>query len=371
MEINLVCQKNMCNGCMACLDICPKKCIKIVDDIFSYNAIKNVDDCINCSACEKVCPNNNAVQLFPSIEWYQGWSKEEIRINSSSGGAAMDIAINFIKNGGYVASCKFNQGNFIFSITNNLEEVKKFAGSKYVKSNPEGIYKQIQEKLKTHKVLFIGLPCQVAGLKNYIKKQINLYTIDLICHGTPSPKILNRYLEESGYEINKLENISFRKNNIFGISSKSINDLEKGTDCYLISFLNSINYTENCYSCKYARKERVSDLTLGDSWGTDLKYEENKGISLILIQNLKGSELLANSTLKLYEVNYEVAVKSNHQLNHPSYLKSQRKDFLTDVKNGKNIKKSVKRLLPKEIVKQRLKYQLIKFGLFKKVGKFK
>lgn len=367
MELHSVCKKNMCNGCMACVDVCPKKCIDIVDDIFSYNAIKNVAVCINCSACEKVCPNNNPVQQFPSIEWYQGWSSDEIRIRSSSGGAATDIAINFIKNGGYVSSCKFEKGNFVFLITNNIDEVMKFSGSKYIKSNPIGIYKQINEKLKTDMVLFIGLPCQVAGLKNFVKNQTNLYTIDLICHGTPSPKILEKYLDENGYKINELKNISFRNKNMFGISFENINNLEKGTDCYLISFLNSINYTENCYSCKFACKERVSDLTLGDSWGTDLHSEENKGISLILVQNSKGRNLLESSTIQLHEVNYENAVKSNHQLNHPSYMRLQRKDFLNDVKKGISIKKSVKRLLPKEVVKQRIKYILIKVGLYKKV----
>ena len=134
----------------------------------------------------------------------------EIRINSTSGGVASAIIESFIKIGGYVSACHFKNGNFVFEITNNLEIAKTFSGSKYVKSNPIGIYDQIKDRLKTHKVLFIGLPCQVAAVKNYFEDEDNLYTIDLICHGTPSAKLLEGYLLEKGYQLSKFKNISFR-----------------------------------------------------------------------------------------------------------------------------------------------------------------
>lgn len=193
-----VCDANKCNGCMACLAVCPRKCITIRDDIYNYNAVIDQTACINCNACERVCPNLSVQQKVKPYKWEQGWSYSDARRNAASGGIASEIIRAFISSGGYVASCLFRNGEFVFDITNDLDTAKCFAGSKYVKSNPEGIYERIKDRLKSHKVLFIGLPCQVAALKNYIKAQDNLYTIDLICHGTPSPRVLSYYLKEHG-----------------------------------------------------------------------------------------------------------------------------------------------------------------------------
>lgn len=360
-----VCELNKCNGCMACIDKCPKNCISIADNIYAYNAVKDMNLCINCGQCEIVCPNNSPADLKGSIEWKQGWAETEIRQNSSSGGAASAIIKSFIQSGGYVASCLFKEGQFLFDITNDLEVAKLFAGSKYVKSNPTGIYKKIKERLKTDRVLFIGLPCQVAALKNYINNQDNLYTIDLICHGTPSPKILEQFLHEYGYELSELKDIKFRNKSDFGVKSKSITKLEKGRDPYLIAFLNSIDYTENCYSCKFATKERVSDITLGDSWGTEYKDEEKNGISLILVQTDKGKALLGQASLNLKTVNYEKAVKANHQLNHPSILKPGRENFLKMIAEDKTVKQATYKTLPKEVLKQKVKYILAQLCVLK------
>ena len=357
---------------MACIDKCPKNCISIHDSIYAYNAVKNMDPCINCGLCENVCPNNNPVILLKSIDWKQGWAEEKIRKGSSSGGAASAIMKAFIENGGYVASCLFRDGKFVFDITNDAETAKRFAGSKYVKSNPVGIYKKIQDRLKTDRVLFIGLPCQVAGLKNFIGDSVvnqgNLYTVDLICHGTPSPKILEQFLQEYGYVLKNLKGINFRSKSDFGVTSEDITRLEKGRDPYLISFLNSVDYTENCYSCQFATRDRVSDITLGDSWGTELKNEEGKGISLILVQSKKGRELLGSTSLELKDVDYEKAVNANHQLNHPSVLRPERKVFLQMITTGSTVKQATNKTLPKEVLKQKVKYILTRTGLLKSGG---
>lgn len=363
-----VCEKNKCNGCMTCVDKCPKNCISIADNIYSFNAIKNMDVCINCGLCEKVCPNNSPAEKNKSIAWKQGWADWNIRGKSSSGGAASAIIKSFIENGGYVASCVFEDGQFLFDITNDLENAKKFAGSKYVKSNPIGVYKKIQERLKTDNVLFIGLPCQVAGLKNFVKEQDSLYTIDLICHGTPSPKILEQFLGEYGYDLTKLKDVRFRNKSDFGIKSDEITKLEKERDPYSIAFLNSIDYTENCYSCQYATQERVGDVTLGDSWGTELKSEEKNGVSLILIQSEKGKSLVESADLELKEVDYRKAVDANHQLNHPSVLKPEREVFLNMIINGKTIKQATYKTLKKEVLKQKVKYMLTRLGVIKSGG---
>ena len=331
-----VCKENSCNGCMACVDKCPKKCISIKDSIFYYNAIKDINICIECGQCEKVCPNNFLPSKSEPFEWKQGWAQWDIRKNSSSGGAASAIINSFLDAGGYAASCLFSHGEFVFDITNDKRLAGMFSGSKYVKSNPVGIYKKVQEKLKTNKVIFVGLPCQVAALKNYVNNSENLYTIDLICHGTPSPKVLNCFLEENNIDILKLKNIKFRSDKEFGINLDGIKiSLSKVTDNYLLSFLGCMTYTQNCYDCKYATWERVSDITLGDSWGTDLKSEFSNGISLILCQTKKGKALLEKSEMSLFDVDIENAQKHNHQLQRPSTLPAKRNQFLNDLVEGK------------------------------------
>ena len=199
-----VCKQNQCTGCMACVESCTRNAIRIEDAIDSYNAVINREVCINCGLCHRTCPNNKPAIKHEPIEWCEGWASDDIRENSSSGGAASAVIKTFIEHGGYVASCLFKKGCFSFEITNNMKETQKFSGSKYVKSNPLGIYKKIKLLLsQNEKVLFLGLPCQVAGLKNYLnlKNDDNLYTIDLICHGSPSPKILDLFLRENNVDI--------------------------------------------------------------------------------------------------------------------------------------------------------------------------
>lgn len=366
--MNTICELNKCNGCMACIDICPKNCISIKDDIFAYNAIKDVDACINCGQCERVCPNISIVNKQTPIDWKQGWAEKEIRNSSSSGGAASAIIKSFIQSGGYVASCLFKDGEFVFEITNDLDIAKRFAGSKYVKSDPTGIYKKIQERIQTDKVLFIGLPCQVAGLKNYVRNQDNLYTIDLICHGTPSPKILEKFLAEKKIKIKECNDIKFRTNTSFGLSDHGIVFTPEGSDDYLITFLDSISYTENCYECLFATTDRVSDVTLGDSWGTEYKDEEKNGVSLILIQTEKGRYLVYSAKLKLKDVDLQKARNENHQLRHPSIRKPQREVFLNDIVSGKSFASSTFKLYKKRIIKRNIKKVLVSLHLMQTGG---
>lgn len=366
-----VCEINKCNGCMACASICPKKCITIKDEIDSFNAEIEEKECINCKKCEKVCPNINTLQKKKPIKWKQGWADSTIRKNSSSGGAASAIIYSFIQSGGYVAACLFQNGIFGFEITNDLEIAKRFAGSKYVKSNPTGIYEKVKEKLKTHKVLFIGLPCQVAAIKNYVKND-NLYTVDIICHGTPSVKLLNQFLLENGYDLKFIKDIQFRTKNDFGLSTdgKRIY-MSRVIDDYLCAFLSSIDYTENCYTCHFSSLDRISDVTLGDSWGTEYRIEEKRGVSLLLIQSEKGMELIADSGLELKNVDLDNAIKNNEQLSQPSALKSEREKFLALIRKGKSFKTATLICLPKMVIKQKIKMILISLHLLKNGGGYR
>ena len=351
-----VCEKNKCCGCGACVAACPQQCIAIRDDILAYNAVIDTAACIHCDLCKKLCPNVSTIKLYEPISWHQGWAEESIRRMGSSGGAATSIIRSIIISGGYVTACLFREGAFVFDITNDIEKAEEFAGSKYVKSNPVDIYEKVARRLRTDKVLFIGLPCQVAAMKNYVRENDRLYTIDLICHGTPSPKLLSGFLKEHGYDINTLENIQFRAKNNFGV----IVDGEKLSpgrviDDYLCAFLSSLSYTENCYSCQFARPQRIADITIGDSWGTEYQEEKDKGISLAIVQTPKGQEMMDNAVMTWKNVDLSNAIRNNQQLSHPSILPRQREKFMKMIKDGRSFKTAVFRAIPQMIARQKMK----------------
>lgn len=356
-----VCKENQCAGCMACVDICSKGAITIRDELSAYNAIIDTEKCVDCGACHKICQQIQPTVSKQPVAWYQGWSKEEsIRSGGSSGGIAGAVSKAFIESGGIVCSCTFYEGKFSFVFVDKVAELQKFAGSKYVKSSPKGIYSQINKKLKTgQKVLFIGLPCQVSALKRFVSNalQENLFTVDLICHGTPSPAVLETFLQQYGRSLDELQDIRFRIKGKFQVYEGYQGIISTGvTDRYLIAFLNSLTYTENCYSCQYAKIERVSDLTLGDSWGSDLpEKEEKRGISLILSQSEKGNLLLRMADIQIETVDLEKAVKNNHQLHEPSHAPVGRKEFFQRLKNGEKFNRIVFRNFPKACMKQNVK----------------
>lgn len=360
-----VCQLNQCAGCMACVDICPKGAITIEDNLAAYNAVIDENKCIGCNACHKVCQSNNPTKQISPIKWYQGWAEvSDVRKYSSSGGMATAISQAFIESGGVVCSCTFHDGEFIFEFAERIEDLNKFAGSKYVKSNPKGIYKSVKEYLKSgREVLFIGLPCQVSALKNFVGTQYEggLFTVDLICHGTPSPKLLEMFLNQYGHTLTELRDIQFRVKAKFMVYGDYNGIITNGvSDKYSIAFLNSLTYTENCYSCQYAFKDRVSDLTLGDSWGSELPMDEQKkGISLILCQTEKGEKLLKGSGIHLEKVDIEKAIANNHQLSHPSLMPKNRDDFFKGLKKHK-FNRLVFRQFPKQCLRQDIKQLLIK-----------
>ena len=361
-----VCKENMCTGCMACVEACNKDAIKIVDNLKNYNAVIEKDKCIGCGKCKHVCQNNDSLELKKPLSWQQGWSESnEIRGRTASGGMASSLMEAFIeKKGGYVCGCTFLDGSFQFKIVNQISEIQCFAGSKYVKSNPEKIYKGIRNLLHNkEKVLFIGLPCQVAGLKKYIGDNLeNLYTIDLICHGTPSPKLLECYLKEHGLDLKTLKDLRFREKNSFRLYDEYNTITNRDMpDRYLFAFLKSLIYTENCYQCNFAEENRISDITLGDSWGSNLSEEEQKrGISLIMSQTDKGKELVGLTNAHLENVDRVTAMEYNGQLNSPVSYNLKRDTFFKLLKQGKKFDHIIFKLYPDIFIRQYIKFILKK-----------
>ena len=352
-----VCQQDLCAGCMACVDICPKEAIHI-EGCKAYNAVIDPSLCVDCNACRRVCQQNTPPAFHTPIFWKEGWAAEEsVRSAGSSGGAAGALTATFLEQGGAVCSCVFADGRFGFRIARTPEESSGFSGSKYVKSDPSGVYPRIKALLQSGTpVLFIGLPCQCAAVQKYTPSEL-LYTVDLICHGTPAPEVLEQYLRCKGTDMKGLTLPTFRKKQRFALADNHKPFAPGHTrDPYTLAFLNSISYTENCYRCSYARSERVSDLTLGDSWGSKLPAEEAaKGISLILCQTEKGARLLASSRIILFDADPEVASENNHQLRHPSSAPAGRNDFFEALEQNRSFDELVRKHLPKQYFRQKAK----------------
>lgn len=370
LVMKTVCDFDMCVGCMACVGVCHKNAITIDKSVMAYNAIINEDKCSSCDMCKKICQNNNELDFYDQINVYQGWARDEIlRAQGSSGGVATAIMHKFIQDGGIVCSCLYKNDDFVFEFVNKIDEITKFSGSKYVKSNTNNIYQEIIQQLKNqNNVLFVGLPCQVAGLKTLVDENLSryLYTIDLICHGTPDIKIFKKYVNSQKYDLKSVDKIIFRdkeKYKIYGIKKgERMPVVPEGIeDNYLFAFMNGLCLTNNCYYCKFARLKRVSDITLGDSLGSSLQKEREQGISLILCQTEKGQGLIQNSNISLNVVDLDNAIKNNQQLSHPITMPNNRDRFFRILEKVKSFSITMLFLYPKRTIKQSIKKCILKW----------
>lgn len=352
--------KSLCCGCHACLNACPKQCIAMHEDNegFLYPFVDK-EKCIDCGLCEKVCPVINQGEPRKPLKVYAAKNRDEaIRMQSSSGGIFTLIAEKVIAEGGVVFGAKFNkQWEVIHAYTDNLNGLADFRGSKYVQSIIGNTYSEVLKFLKEgRKVLFSGTPCQIAGLKKFLRKEYeNLLTIDVACHGVPSPMIWNIYLNETCSKIRGIkpdgknsvhsakggeyksciEAISFRskitgwkkfsfmlKPNFFNYDGKNTEKKisQKAADnIFMKGFLRNIYLRPSCYACAARFGKSGSDICIGDFWGVENFYpqfDDDKGISLLLVNSQNGLNAYNNITAESIESNYEYAIKYNPVLEH-------------------------------------------------------
>ena len=365
--------KEDCCGCHACYSICPVNAIKMERDEkgFEYPVVDK-EKCINCDLCKKVCPIINNMQndkKKEDIKAYACMNKDlKTRMNSSSGGIFTLIAEYILKLNGVVFGASFNE-NFevVHSYIEKIEDIHKFQGSKYVQSKIGEMYKKAKEFLENDRyVLFTGTPCQIEGLYQYLQKDYDkLYTQDLICHGVPSPKVWNKYLEEKSKEYKgKPEEISFREKEKsgwqdFGMKIKYPNDtylLKHGEDVYMKAFLRDICLRDSCYNCNFKKKFRNSDITLADFWGIgniNKNLNDNKGISLVLLNSSKGKELFEKikENLIYKVVDFEEAIRYNSNMVNSVKKTGKREMFFKDLDNS-NLESLVKKYTKVPILKK-------------------
>ncbi|MBQ2112136.1 MAG: Coenzyme F420 hydrogenase/dehydrogenase, beta subunit C-terminal domain, partial [Bacteroidales bacterium] len=298
--------KKDCCGCTACVQICPKTCIRMVPDEegFLYPSVEETV-CIGCGLCEKVCPvMNRGEERIPVRTLAVKNKNEEIRFKSSSGGAFSALATRILDAGGVVFGAKFDEEwTVVHDYIESVDALYLFQGSKYVQSNIGNTFSLAETFLESgRKVLFSGTPCQIAGLKRFLRKDYdNLVTADVICHGVPSPMVWRDYLKDliTG---NKLKGVS-SLNDITGVSFRSkmtgwrkFSIVVTGNDkfrmaetidknIFMQGFLNNLYLRPSCYDCPSRKGRSGSDLSLGDFWGVDERYPDfvdDMGVGVIL-----------------------------------------------------------------------------------------
>lgn len=353
--MNRVCDRDKCTGCWACVNACPKQCISMKEGELRH-LYPEVEQslCVDCGLCQKVCPAVNPQEKNTPQIVYACWTKDEEECKSStSGGMGATFARHIIQGGGVVYGCAcMDDVNVRHIRVDKEEDLVLLKGSKYVQSSIRDCYCCVKEDLQKtdRKVLFVGTPCQIAGLRGFLRRDYdNLYLVDLICHGVPSVGYLREHLKNVTART-KYDAVRFREGRdryclsvmVEGEKIYSSDVWEsRYEDVYYNAFIDGYTYRESCHACAYAEKNRVSDITIGDFWGLhdDIPVKHENGINCMLVNTSKGNALVeaVKESVHLYRRELSEAVNGNDQLRAPKgynlrirmFLKLQRRYGIT------------------------------------------
>jgi ferredoxin-like protein FixX len=359
-------KKVACCGCSACAQICPQQCIDLLEDSegFLYPMV-NIQDCIHCGLCEATCPViHQTAKRYPLTVYAAYCTDDEIRRQSSSGGLFSVVAEAIIrKHKGVVFGAKFNKRwDVQHDFTDSVDGLSAFRGSKYLQSRVGESYQQAQSFLrKGRQVLFTGTPCQIAGLKLFLREDYdNLITMDVACLGVPSPKVFHKYLDETlsrlqikqrhhdfSANIRKetITDISFRDKTFgwreYSFSIKIAHPTQPNakvlllrdslnTNMYRKGFLMHLFLRPSCHACPAKHYKSGSDITLADYWGIEQvvpSFDDDKGISLVLLNTPKGCTVFSSLDVECVETPYADAVKYNPHIERSADIPVRRDAF--------------------------------------------
>lgn len=363
-----------CTGCHACVNICPAKCIimKKAETGFLTPEIDR-SSCINCGQCEKVCPVVHIPEISTQTVAYAMKNRNQNERSKSTSGGIFPLFAEYVLNrGGVIFGAAYES---IYSVRHikvcDRKDLSSLQGAKYVQSIIDTSLLEVKSELMSgHLVLFSGTPCQCAGLKSFLGKPYeNLITVDIICHGVPSPKVWQAYVDYRS----KKENEGIRPLRInmrskssgwsyYGYSTEfdygdgKISQIENSRDLFMQAFIGNICLRSSCSDCKMKGVERCTDFTLGDYWGIwnqHPEFDDNKGTSVVFVHSQKGQEILEQLRDKIdcLEVNLEDAYKENGSLVNSSKPHPGREDFLAQV-TAANFEELVRKYFPQENIQK-------------------
>ncbi len=346
-----VLEHNKCTGCAACFTACPHKAITMHFDNegFEYPVI-NQDVCVDCGLCQIVCPviqyDMRQEQRDANNDAQIGYAARNTnyaqRLISSSGSIFPPIAEWIIENNGVVVGAAYDdQFNVVHRIIDSVENLRDIQGSKYLQCKADSTtFKRIKDELKTGRlVLYSGMACQVEGLKSFLRKDYeNLYTIDLICMGIPSPVVWQKYLN-AYFDGEKIQYINFKEKSIgwnsfcFYVKTDKREFKERGMEnFYLQSMFRSWNMRPSCFQCPFKKEKRISDFTLADCWGANKlvpSIDDNKGLSSVIVHSAKGQRLwqLLSDKIESIEISLDDIATGNSNLIQNKPRIGNRKQF--------------------------------------------
>ena len=354
-------EHNVCVGCSACASICPKHCIGMEKDPdgFKVPVLMHPENCVECGMCESVCPvlneNIKANDDLPSA--YAAFTMDEcIRQDSSSGGIFTEIAQKIIAQNGVVYGAAYDDKFAVYHCcVEKVDDLQKLRGAKYAESNLGSSFVEILDRLKHGQlVLFSGTPCQVAGLKSFVRKDYNnLICIDFVCHGVPSPVAWKSYVdfrakEDADGKLPHSINLrsketgwsKYQYSNVFQYENGKKHSTLSSQSLFMKLFTGDYISRPSCSECKFKGYSRVSDITLGDFWGIwdiEPELDDNKGISVILIHTPNGKKLWRDieSHIKSKEVTLEQASQQNPSLLNSSKANANSELAMYKIKDGK------------------------------------
>lgn len=326
--------KRDCCGCTACASICPQSAISMLPDKLGFT-YPNVDEakCVECGLCERVCEFHEGYNRYDNYEEplvYACRHKDIKELNDSQSGAlATAIMECFMEKPGVVYGVAYDKDlSIIHKRVTSLSECKEFKGSKYVQSDLTGVFKNVLSDLKKgERVLFLGTPCQVAGLKSFIPSKYHkeLLLVDNVCHAVPSPALWKSYREwiENKYKKRVVKTV-FRDKQFGWHSHKETFVFDDNSSISRESFKNMfyshLIVRRSCSSCFFTNYKRVSDITVGDFWGWEKTYSEwndNKGVSLAFVNSAKGDFIFKELKNYIDVIESSVEECAQPQLFHP------------------------------------------------------
>ena len=299
-----------CCGCGACAQICPRQAITMIPDEegFAYPKV-DTEQCIRCGSCQRVCPmhRSNDRTDDAAVTAFAAYAKDGVlRTQSSSGGVFSVLALWVLQQGGVVFGAAMVQDLSVGHIcVESAGELYRLRGSKYVQSTTGETFRAAKAYLDAGRmVLYSGVACQIAGLKGYLQRDYEtLYTLDVLCHGVPSPAVWARYVQHlQSVHGSDVCNVNFREKSTgwkqYSVETVFINGqqhVQKAEDnSFMRCFIQNICLRPSCHACRFKEFPRVSDLTLGDAWGIQKHMpdmDDDRGTSAVLIHSEKGWQL--------------------------------------------------------------------------------
>lgn len=371
--INIL-DKHNCCGCFSCVQRCPIQCILMKEDNegFLYPYV-DINRCIGCGVCESVCPVINQGEIRQPLSAYAAINPDEIiRKKSSSGGVFTLLAEKIIDNGGVVFGARFNdRWEVVHSYVETKQDLSYFRGSKYVQSIISNSYKEVERFLESGRVvLFSGTSCQIAGLHCFLRKKYeNLISVDVVCHGVPSPRLWSDYLA-SVSDITDIRQIKmkdktegWRGYRIIIEGKNTVINERASANKYMMAFIQNLSLRPSCYRCPAKSGKSNSDITMADYWGVERFFPEmddDLGISFVCVNTEKGENLISNLSIELKETNYYTSIPYNSCIVKSTIEPRKRKNFWRSYSEqgvyALDTLKSVRPTIIKRIINRLIKY---------------